>query len=242
MTAPRSPGSARNVPGYSLLRTLVFSACLVFPAAALPAGVLHEYPENLDADQNYLFYLHGRIIEDKGIRPTHPQYGIYEYEAILNELASRGYTVVSEVRKPGTRPVEYARRLSDRIRRYRENNVAVNSVAVNSVAGITIVGFSKGAVISLLTSSMLDDASIRYAILAGCWDAVTESDLNISGRVLSLYDVSDSVGSCQPLADKSTRLRSFEERTFDTGKSHGLFFTPDPVWLNTLFNWLETSG
>lgn len=191
--------------------------------------ILDHFPRVLDQGEKYIVYLHGKIIEDMGTRPTHPLFGVYEYQNLLAGFAARGYTVISEVREPNTDPQQYADYVSEHVRRYRNHGDAA----------LNIVGFSKGAVITLLVSSQLDFADIKYAILAGCWPSITQRGLQLSGRVLSLYDVSDSVGSCQPLADKSGEIVEFHEETFDTGESHGLFFKPNPVWLEPLFDWLK---
>src|SRR3546814_9461570 len=69
-------------------------------AAALPAVP--------DPSGTYLVYLHGRIVEDLGPRPTDPRFGLYDYPAFLEALASRGATVISSQRQPETKVNEYA--------------------------------------------------------------------------------------------------------------------------------------
>src|SRR3546814_12714630 len=69
-------------------------------AAALPAVP--------DPSGTYLVYLHGRIVEDLGPRPTDPRFGLYDYPAILEALASSGATVISSQLPPATNDNEYA--------------------------------------------------------------------------------------------------------------------------------------
>jgi hypothetical protein len=214
-----------------VLRYVIACFSLMISSAAMAGEILDHFPRALDKGEKYIVYLHGKIIEDKGTRPTHPIFGVYEYQDILAGFAARGYTVISEVRKPNTNPQQYADFVSDHIRHYRKNGATE----------LSIVGFSKGAVITLLVSSRLDYADIGYAILAGCWQSIVQQSMQLSGRVLSLYDVSDSVGSCQPLADKSSKIVDFHEEIFDTGESHGLFFKPNPIWQEPLFKWLKTT-
>jgi len=38
----------------------------------------YEFPDSIDPERRYLFYQHGRIIEDQGIPAISPQYGEYE--------------------------------------------------------------------------------------------------------------------------------------------------------------------
>ena len=77
--------------------------------------VLKDVPARVDAKASYLFYLHGRIIENKGIRPTDPRYGVYEYEEILNTLAAKGFTVISEARAKDTDVNQYATKVVHQI-------------------------------------------------------------------------------------------------------------------------------
>ncbi len=44
--------------------------------------ILSDVPQKVDARARYLFYLHGKIVEQDR-RPTSPQYGVYEYDQIL---------------------------------------------------------------------------------------------------------------------------------------------------------------
>ena len=215
----------------SFLRYLITCCSIVISAVASSGENIDYFPEELIKGEKYLIYLHGKIIEDMGTRPTHPKFGVYEYDDILASFAARGYTTISEVRKQNTDPQQYADHVSNQIRRYR----------AQGEAELNIVGFSKGAIITLLVSSQLDYADVKYAILAGCWASITQQSMRLSGRVLSLYDVSDSVGSCLSLADKSGKIVNFQEETFDTGESHGLFFKPNPVWQEVLFDWLKAS-
>lgn len=57
---------------------------------------MYVFPVAIDPTQRYMFYLHGRIIEDQGIPAVSSEYGTYEYEAILEKLASHGFTMISE--------------------------------------------------------------------------------------------------------------------------------------------------
>jgi hypothetical protein len=58
----------------------------------------YVFPTSIEPTNRYMFYLHGKIIEDQGIPAVSPEYGTYEYEAILEKLASFGFTVISEQR------------------------------------------------------------------------------------------------------------------------------------------------
>ena len=73
---------------------------LVFSAPALAQGT-YDVPQQIDPQAHYLFYLHGRIVEE-GRRPTSPQFGVYEYDKILETFRARGFVVISEQRPKGT--------------------------------------------------------------------------------------------------------------------------------------------
>ena len=68
------------------------------PTAQIFAGV----PAEIDSAASYLIYLHGAIIENEGVRPTHAEYGVYEYRDILEVFAEHGFVVISEARPSGT--------------------------------------------------------------------------------------------------------------------------------------------
>ena len=46
-------------------------------------GILFRVPDKPDPRGTYLFYLHGRIVEDLGANAASPEYGGYEYSAIV---------------------------------------------------------------------------------------------------------------------------------------------------------------
>jgi hypothetical protein len=65
------------------------------------------FPTSIDPGSRYLFYLHGQIVEDQGLAAVSPQFGAYEYEAILRSLQRTGLTVISELRTRNTSPSTY---------------------------------------------------------------------------------------------------------------------------------------
>ena len=73
---------------------------LVHPPQGEPAArVIVRVPERPDPASRYLFYLHGRIVEDQGVNAVSPEYGRYRYSTILQRLAGHGFVVVSEARR-----------------------------------------------------------------------------------------------------------------------------------------------
>ncbi len=86
MSLPRRP----HLRPERLLGLLVAIGAAFAPAASSDEGtVIQALPGNPDPGVRWVFYLHGRIIEEAGPRPTHPELGVYEYEEILENLAGR---------------------------------------------------------------------------------------------------------------------------------------------------------
>jgi hypothetical protein len=208
--------------------------------AAREPRIHASIPEEITSGERYLFYLHGRIIEDQGVRPTHPRFGVYEYEQILHVLADSGFCVISEARSPGTSVERYADKLVSQIRMLLERGVDGRHISV--------VGFSKGALIALRVSTLLRDERVSFVILAGCSQQVLERiDVSLTGRVLSLFDANDNVaGSCDCLFEKGKpglvpyeRVLHVESRP---GFGHGVFYRPRDTWLSPVVQWIRGDG
>jgi hypothetical protein len=189
-------------------------------------------PDRICPQASYLIYLHGKIVEDAGLRPTHPEYGPYEYEETLDVLAASGLQVISEWRPENTDGAAYADRVAGQVRDLLAAGVPAEQ--------ITVMGFSKGGAIAILTSSQLQHAGINYVILAACHEwAFQDPDILLSGRVLSIYEASDKLGvSCRPLFDRSPSVTDDDEIRIETGKAHGAFYVPDPLWVEPVIAWV----
>lgn len=200
------------------------AALLVAVAALLTA------PAPAPPPARYVVYLHGRIIEEEGRRPTSPAFGTYEYDAILDTLRGAGFVVLSEQRPAGTSSDTFATRVVTQVDSLIHAGVAP--------AAITVVGFSKGGWIAILASSRLRQPEVSYVFLGACGPWAFEPTLHVTGRVLSLYERSDSLGvSCAPMfAHRAAGTRTRELR-LDTGLRHGAFFRPDDAWLRPVIAW-----
>jgi hypothetical protein len=185
------------------------------------------------ADQTTIVYLHGRIIEDEGVTPTHPTYGLYDYPAVLAALELRGANVISDVRPSGTSVTEYAREAVLNIETLLEDGVSPDEIVV--------VGFSKGGVISIFISSQFNQPDIRYVIMAACSDWLDAyPQLQLTGHVLSVYEESDeSAVSCRSFAERSDALESFQEIQIETGAQHGAFYLPRSEWVLPVLDWID---
>ena len=176
-----------------------------------------------------LYYLHGKIVEDQGDNAVHPSYGTYQYGAILQGLKQDGHTVISEVRASGTDPKSYAKGLADAITKQIADGTPP--------ADIVVIGFSKGAQIGILVSQMLARTDVRFVFQAVCGSWVAHyRELKVYGNILSLYETSDSAGSCASLFARSKPITC--EVAITTGEKHGAFYRPHADWMNPLRAWI----
>ncbi|RLE30501.1 MAG: alpha/beta hydrolase [Acidobacteria bacterium] len=202
------------------------------PAVTPGTGtVFSAIPEILDPSADYLIYLHGAIIEDQGMQPTHPQWGTYHYAEILQAFADRGFTVISEARPAGTRPDVYADHVIGQIRHLLDGGVPENRV--------TIVGFSKGGVIALLASRIIARENVTWIIQGGCGPWLERfPEFVPGGRVLSQIDQADDVAqSCADLFTRMPEGAVFDENTLELGSGHGAFYKVSPEWFEPAVEW-----
>lgn len=217
--------------GYAMRKLIALLVIASICGAALAQNALsHPDPAN-----HYLFYLHGRVIEDGDLRPTHPVWGVYDYPAVVEALGSRGAVVISEQRPKDTDVAEYAARVRDQILELARAGVPQSHISV--------VGFSKGGTIAIAVSGLMPRQydGIRYVFLGACTDWVLEQpELTLTGRALSIYEASDeTTGSCKGLAEHRRNLAATSEVTIDTGTEHGAFYTPREAWLAPTLQWVH---
>jgi len=220
------------------LKKIVFLASLLL--VALPFGragageILEKAPGKPEPDAHYVFYLHGQIVQDVGPRPTHPQYGLYDYPLILETLAGHGLTVISERRSKGTDRAKYAKSIVKQVGTLLDNGVAPEK--------ITVLGFSAGGIITIFASSIMPDADINFIIMASCSEWIADApDLRLNGRVLSVYELSDFAYSCRELASRSPGPSDYQDIAIDTGKEHGAFYLPDAAWVLPVVDWIKAA-
>lgn len=208
---------------------------LILLAVFMPAhaGVIHtDVPESPEPSKIHLIYLHGRIIENSGPRPTDSRFGLYDYPAVLEALSSRGAVVISAQRPPGTDMNVYASVVVSQVEDLIDRGVPPEYIVV--------AGFSKGGGIATRVSSFLRRPQVRFVLLAACPEGPTAPNIRLTGRVLSVHEASDTLaGTCGPLADQPEPPRSFREIRISTGKLHGAFYMPLPAWVDPVLDWVH---
>ena len=201
------------------------------PAAAAP-GPDTAAASSFLAGPRHVIYLHGKIIETDGRDAVSPEHGRYEYDAIVQALGSDSVTVHADVRPSGAGVAAYAETTLAQIRRLMATGVKPER--------ITVVGASKGGVIALMTSTRLSEPEVGYVVLGACYpDLEKDFQPRLHGRVLSIYEASDSMGgSCGAAFAASPALTDHAEVRLDTGLRHGFLFHPLPVWLDPARGWI----
>lgn len=209
---------------------------LFFPLSALSAAVYNQLPKEIDPKGKYVFYSHGYIVEGDNPKPVDTKFGwgLYDFPKIKEALSDESYTLIATHRPKNTDPFEYATELNLQIRSIVEQGV--------SPQNITIVGFSRGAFITGLTSSKLSDIGVNTVILAGCGRLVSKNhtDIKVYGHVLSIYEKSDRASTCEKLKDRNKLADSFTEIEINTGLEHGAFYRPIPEWVVPVKDWIKS--
>jgi hypothetical protein len=198
----------------------------------------YEFPESIDPAKRFIFYLHGKIIEDQGIPAISPEFGEYEYQAILETLSQHGFVVISEQRPNNTDGIAYARKITEQVNRLLNAGVPAKN--------ITVVGASKGAGITIYVSNYVKNKEVNYVIMGICHpdevEILIQAKISLSGNVLSIYDSVDNyAGSCQKLFSFSEGkgLGRFEEIVLHVGTGHGVLYQPLDEWVLPTVRWAE---
>jgi hypothetical protein len=183
---------------------------------------------------NYVFYLHGRIVEVQGPQAVSQQYGKYEYYSIVDSLKDLHTVILSELRPANTQVKPYAVKIAHQIDSLLNRGV--------SPKRITVVGASKGAIIAMQVSTLLKNRQLKFVLLAGYSNAVAKYfNFNLYGKILGFYEISDKVAgmSYKPLIDKSNGVTQFKEIVLHTMLGHGIVFKPLPEWVVPTRKWIN---
>ena len=200
-----------------MTRLLILFVISVFPIKSVLANDL-------------VIYLHNAWYEKHKDGQPHPKFGVYELSAIHSELGRDG-DFIAPSREANANPEKEARLLVETIRK--------EIASGRRASEIKVIGASKGAFIAMLASQELRDPEIRWVLIGGCNPKrLIAKPVKLTGRVLSIYESSDTVaGSCPKGTDLTSHTRSFDEVRTDIGNSHGFLFSPDPAWVQPAKAW-----
>jgi len=218
------------------MKTLLFTAiglvsALTFSSSGIAKTIFENFPNTINADEKYVFYSHGYIVEGTNPTPVNPRWGVYDFPSIKKALADESYNLIAYHRPKDTKPRAFAKKLSANVQTLLSAGVKANN--------ITFIGFSRGGAITALTSNYLANDDINFVILAGCSRFIKKNPtLAVYGHIRSIFETSDGVGSCQFLIDRSNKVNSFEEIAINTGKEHGAFYLPRAAWVAPVKQWI----
>lgn len=216
------------------MKFILILLSIVTSVTACAAQRDYAFPNNINTAEHYVFYSHGFIVEGDDPTPIHPRWGVYDFPSIQKALDDDSYTLIAHHRPKGVSPIDYAKRLAGEVKQLITLGVPPEN--------ITLTGFSRGGAITILAANELKNAKINVVILAGCAGLINRKrDIQLYGRVLSIYETSDDVGSCNLLEARSPMLREFKEIAISTGKEHGAFYRPIDEWLVPLKRWINDS-
>lgn len=198
-------------------------------------SITTSVPKNINPSEKYLFYLHGAIVQQQGPNAVSEEYGNYEYQKILDTLASYGFHVISEVRPKNTRVEEYARKVSTQM----DTLLGAGLKPEN----IIMVGASMGAYITIETAHLKHNEKINYAVLGLCAPSALDyyqkySD-ELCGNFLSIFEESDSRHSCSDILSNQNCKAGFKEIELHMGNGHGFLFKPYAEWVHPLIEWIN---
>lgn len=205
----------------------------LFSSSSYGGEIFESFPDKINSSDKYVFYSHGLIVEGTDPTPIHGRWGQYNFPTIKKELADSSYHLIATHRSAKTHPFKYAEQLSKQVTKLLKNGVPANS--------ISLVGFSRGGFITAIASSYLKHMDLNFVILAACTSGLAKrAEVAIYGYLFSVYEASDSVGSCDEVVARSVdTVSSYKEISISTGKEHGAFFTPRKEWIVPVKAWLK---
>lgn len=221
---------------YKLLPFIFLVSCWLFTACSFSENKktsTKTKPQLIEQERDFLFFLHNRFLEEKGLYSAHPEYGKVEYEAIIKSFEKADFTVISEKRKRNTDIKDYARKVVLQID-------SLLSIGVKP-DHITVVGTSKGGYIAQYVSTFLENPDINYVFI-GCyqdWDLKELPDINFCGNILMIYEKTDDYGVSALERKKTSKLKinRFKQIELNTSLKHGFLYKALPEWIEPTIAW-----
>lgn len=217
-----------------LLRFVLIACCLFGSRNALSGEVYSSFEHvTVSPEKTYVFYSHGYIVEGDDPRPVHPRWGEYDFPAVSHALAKQGFDVIAYHRPGNIDFKSYAKVLAKQVETLLTQGVPANRV--------NLLGFSRGGRITAHASHHLKLTPVNTIIMAGCaaWVTRDEPWVQVHGALLSMVEVSDTVGTCQLLKNRSSGVTAYDEININTGKEHGAFYLPLEEWLLPVSSWIK---
>ncbi len=186
--------------------------------------------------QIHIYDLHGKINEEQGRNAVSEKFGKFELDEILKQLNVNNSVIHCEIRTKDTDVKIYATKIS------REIDSLINSGIPPK--NITIVGASKGAIITMNISN-INKHNINYVFLAGNNDYQEKNnDWKFHGQVLCIYDLSDDIAgkNYNYWKEKPNYSTIFEQLEIKTNLGHGFLYKPLKEWINPTKEWIKNQS
>src|SRR5580698_9094257 len=114
-----------------------FVTLMLIPLSAHAVELYSDFPSAIHADERYVIYSHGLIVEGDNPRPISPKYGQYDFPAIKQALFDGGgFNLIAYQRPKNADFDASAKQLESWVQRLRAAGVKPGR--------ITLVGFSRG--------------------------------------------------------------------------------------------------
>ena len=183
--------------------------------------------------ERYIFFLHNRFLEVHELNDEHPQYGRAEYQEIIDQFETSGFTVISEKRNGNVNAREYAAVVVNQIDSLIQLGTPPNY--------ITVVGTSKGGYIAQYVSTLAANPKLNFVFIASFQpsDIRNIPEINYCGNILTISEKSDPYGvSALARKQQSTcDIQNFREIELNTGMRHGFLFKPLAAWMQPTMQW-----
>lgn len=210
---------------------------VIIPQLGTGQNIISGAPQDVDSSQTYLFYLHGGVVQQQGVHAVSQYYGAYDYLAILYTLSSYNFQVISEARPKDTDEIAYAQIITQQVDSLLQGGVAPEN--------LVLVGASQGAYITLEAAYRIKNKNLKYVILGLCSDYAlkyfSKYEKELHGNFLSIYESSDSKGSCESLFRNIPAESAFREIELNMGIDHAFLYKPYDEWIIPLVKWVNGS-
>lgn len=191
---------------------------------------------NLEQSTRHIIYLHGRIVELQGKAAYSEEYGKYELDSILATLTEPNTKVYCELRPENTEVTAYAQKLSRMIDSMIHAGIAPEAISV--------IGASKGALIAATTSS-INPQPVNYVLMGGNNSTIEQqNDWHFHGRVLCIYDPSDTIAGKNYAywESRSSEIKAFRQIELSEKLGHGFLYRPLPSWTVPALKWARNES
>ena len=180
--------------------------------------------------QNYIFLLHNMWLELEPKDVPHPEYGLCEYDKIIESFRKKGFIVISEIRPRGTNGNTYAGKVAGQVDSLMSKGIKPNN--------ITVIGTSKGGYITQRVSALVKNDKVNYVFIGCCSEKPDGPVTPWYGNILSIYERTDKWVSCQnekKLAGNN--ITRFKEIELNTERKHGFLYKALPDWIEPAARW-----